>query len=218
MHQLQAEYPDVEYSEMFVDNCAMQLVKDPSQFDVIVTENMFGDILSDEASMITGSIGMIPSSSLGDGTRGLYEPIHGSAPDIAGKDIVNPTACILSAAMMLRYSFGMRDEAQAIEDAVASVLDKGLRTADTMSDGCTCLAAPPWAMPFWTASEPSYGGAGAAGHTGASPFARKKEPKTFHTARADARAKVFAHQAGAHQPVRKARKNSLCPPCALPQL
>lgn len=139
MHQLQAEYPDVEYSEMFVDNCAMQLVKDPSQFDVIVTENMFGDILSDEASMITGSIGMIPSSSLGDGTRGLYEPIHGSAPDIAGKDIVNPTACILSAAMMLRYSFGMRDEAQAIEDAVASVLDKDLRTADTMSDGCTCL-------------------------------------------------------------------------------
>ena len=139
MHRLAAEYPEVEYSEMFVDNCAMQLVKDPSQFDVIVTENMFGDILSDEASMITGSIGMIPSSSLGDGTRGLYEPIHGSAPDIAGKDIVNPTACILSAAMMLRYSFGMRDEAQAIEDAVASVLDKGLRTADTMSDGCTCL-------------------------------------------------------------------------------
>ena len=107
MHRLQAEYPDVEYSEMFVDNCAMQIVKNPAQFDVIVTENMFGDILSDEASMITGSIGMIPSSSLGDGTRGLYEPIHGSAPDIAGKDIVNPTACILSAAMMLRYSFGL---------------------------------------------------------------------------------------------------------------
>ena len=139
MHRLQAEYPDVEYSEMFVDNCAMQIVKNPAQFDVIVTENMFGDILSDEASMITGSIGMIPSSSLGDGTRGLYEPIHGSAPDIAGKDIVNPTACILSAAMMLRYSFGMAAEADAIENAVSRVLDKGLRTADNMSDGCTCL-------------------------------------------------------------------------------
>ena len=139
MHRLQAEYPEVEYSEMFVDNCAMQVVKDPSQFDVIVTENMFGDILSDEASMITGSIGMIPSSSLGDGTRGLYEPIHGSAPDIAGKDIVNPTACILSAAMMLRYSFGMTEEADAIENAVNKVLDKGLRTADNMSEGCTCL-------------------------------------------------------------------------------
>ena len=137
--RLQAEYPEVEYSEMFVDNCAMQVVKDPSQFDVIVTENMFGDILSDEASMITGSIGMIPSSSLGDGTRGLYEPIHGSAPDIAGKDIVNPTACILSAAMMLRYSFGMAEEADAIENAVNKVLDKGLRTADNMSEGCTCL-------------------------------------------------------------------------------
>ena len=140
MHRLQAEYPDVEYSEMFVDNCAMQLVKDPAQFDVIVTENMFGDILSDEASMITGSIGMIPSSSLGDGTRGLYEPIHGSAPDIAGKDIVNPTACILSAAMMLRYSFGMAEEADAIENAVGRVLDKGLRTADNMSPGCACLS------------------------------------------------------------------------------
>ena len=139
MHRLQAEYPEVEYSEMFVDNCAMQVVKDPSQFDVIVTENMFGDIISDEASMITGSIGMIPSSSLGDGTRGLYEPIHGSAPDIAGKDIVNPTACILSAAMMLRYSFGMTEEADAIEGAVNKVLDKGLRTADNMSEGCTCL-------------------------------------------------------------------------------
>lgn len=124
---------------MFVDNCAMQIVKNPAQFDVIVTENMFGDILSDEASMITGSIGMIPSSSLGDGTRGLYEPIHGSAPDIAGKDIVNPTACILSAAMMLRYSFGMAEEADAIENAVSRVLDKGLRTADNMSDGCICL-------------------------------------------------------------------------------
>ena len=139
MHRLQAEYPDVAYSEMFVDNCAMQIVKNPAQFDVIVTENMFGDILSDEASMIPGSIGMIPSSSLGDGTRGLYEPIHGSAPDIAGKDIVNPTACILSAAMMLRYSFGLAEEADAIENAVSKVLDKGIRTADNMSDGCTCV-------------------------------------------------------------------------------
>ena len=133
------EYPDVELLHMYVDNAAMQIVRDPSQFDVIVTENMFGDILSDEASMITGSIGMIPSSSLGDGTRSLYEPIHGSAPDIAGKDIVNPTACILSAAMMLRYSFGMTEEADAIESAVNKVLDKGLRTADNMSEGCTCL-------------------------------------------------------------------------------
>ena len=107
MHRLQAEYPEVEYSEMFVDNCAMQVVKDPSQFDVIVTENMFGDIISDEASMITGSIGMIPSSSLGDGTRDLYAPIHGSAPDLADKDVGHPTACLLSAAMMLRYSVDM---------------------------------------------------------------------------------------------------------------
>lgn len=139
MHRLQAEYPEVEYSEMFVDNCAMQICKDPSQFDVIVTENMFGDIISDEASMITGSIGMIPSSSLGEGTRGLYEPIHGSAPDIAGQDKVNPIACILSAAMMLRYSFDMATEADDIEAAVNAVLDKGLRTADMMSDGCTLV-------------------------------------------------------------------------------
>ncbi|MBQ8815254.1 MAG: 3-isopropylmalate dehydrogenase [Lachnospiraceae bacterium] len=139
MHRLQAEYPEVQYSEMFVDNCAMQICKDPSQFDVIVTENMFGDIISDEASMITGSIGMIPSSSLGDGTRGLYEPIHGSAPDIAGQDKVNPIACILSAAMMLRYSFDMAEEADCIEAAVNAVLDKGLRTADMMSEGCTLV-------------------------------------------------------------------------------
>ena len=140
VHRVQdEEYSDVELEDLLVDNAAMQLVRDPSQFDVIVTENMFGDIISDEASMITGSIGMIPSSSLGDGTRGLYEPIHGSAPDIAGKDIVNPTACILSAAMMLRYSFGMAEEADAIENAVNKVLDKGLRTADNMSEGCTCL-------------------------------------------------------------------------------
>ncbi len=139
MRGLQAEYPEVEYSEMFVDNCAMQICRDPGQFDVIVTENMFGDILSDEASMITGSIGMIPSSSLGDGTRGLYEPVHGSAPDIAGQDKVNPIACILSAAMMLRYSFSMPEEADCIETAVNKALDQGLRTADMMSEGCTLV-------------------------------------------------------------------------------
>ena len=137
MHRLKEEYPDVEYSDMFVDNCAMQICKDPSQFDVIVTENMFGDILTDEASQITGSIGMVPSSSLGSGTLGLYEPIHGSAPDIAGKDVVNPIACILSAAMMLRYSFSMKEEADAIEEAVSSVLDQGLRTAYIYEEGCT---------------------------------------------------------------------------------
>ena len=134
MHRLAAEYPDVEYREMFVDNCAMQICKDPAQFDVIVTENMFGDILSDEASEITGSIGMVPSSSLGDGTQGLYEPIHGSAPDIAGQDIINPIACILSAAMMLRYSFDM--EADCIEAAVNQVLNDGIRTADIWRPGC----------------------------------------------------------------------------------
>ena len=137
MHQLAAEYPDVELSDMLVDNCAMQIVKDPSQFDVIVTENMFGDILSDEASMITGSIGMIPSSSLGDGNRGLYEPIHGSAPDIAGKDIANPIGTILAAAMMLRYSFDMAAEADCIESAVSAVLEAGYRTGDIFSPGCT---------------------------------------------------------------------------------
>ena len=137
MHQLAAEYPDVELSDMLVDNCAMQIVKDPSQFDVIVTENMFGDILSDEASMIIGSIGMIPSSSLGDGTRGLYEPIHGSAPDIAGKDIANPIGTILAAAMMLRYSFDMAAEADCIESAVSAVLEAGYRTGDIFSPGCT---------------------------------------------------------------------------------
>lgn len=135
MHKLAEEYPDVELSDMLVDNCAMQIVKNPSQFDVIVTENMFGDILSDEASMITGSIGMIPSSSLGAGTCGLYEPIHGSAPDIAGTDAANPIGTILSAAMMLRYSFDMEAEASAIEKAVSAYLDKGYRTADIMSEG-----------------------------------------------------------------------------------
>ena len=132
MHELAEEYPDVALSDMLVDNCAMQIVKDPSQFDVIVTENMFGDILSDEASMITGSIGMIPSSSLGDGPRGLYEPIHGSAPDIAGKDIANPIGTILAAAMMLRYSFDMAAEADCIEAAVSAVLDGGYRTGDIL--------------------------------------------------------------------------------------
>lgn len=135
MHRLAAEYPDVELSDMLVDNCAMQIVKDPAQFDVIVTENMFGDILSDEASMITGSIGMIPSSSLGATSCGLYEPIHGSAPDIAGMDIANPIGTILSAAMMLRYSFDMTREADAIENAVSAYLDAGYRTADIMSEG-----------------------------------------------------------------------------------
>lgn len=133
MHRLAAEYPDVELSDMLVDNCAMQIVKDPSQFDVIVTENMFGDILSDEASMITGSIGMIPSSSLGATSNGLYEPIHGSAPDIAGKDVANPIGTILSAAMMLRFSFDMPAEADDIEAAVGKVLSEGYRTGDIMS-------------------------------------------------------------------------------------
>lgn len=136
MHRLAEEYPDVAYEDVLVDNCAMQLVRDPGQFDVVVTENMFGDILSDEASMLTGTIGMIPSSSLGDGTRGLYEPIHGSAPDIAGQDIINPIACILSAAMMLRYSFDMAAEADCIEAAVNQVLNDGIRTADIWRPGC----------------------------------------------------------------------------------
>ena len=139
MHSLAAEYPDVELSDMLVDNCAMQIVKNPAQFDVIVTENMFGDILSDGASMITGSIGMIPSSSLGATSCGLYEPIHGSAPDIAGTDAANPIGTILSAAMMLRYSFDMADEADCIEAAVSAVLDEGYRTGDIFSPGCTMV-------------------------------------------------------------------------------
>lgn len=137
MHRLAEEYTDVDLSDMLVDNCAMQIVKNPAQFDVIVTENMFGDILSDEASMITGSIGMIPSSSLGATSCGLYEPIHGSAPDIAGENIANPIGTILSAAMMLRYSFDMVEEADAIENAVSAFLDADLRTADIMSEGKT---------------------------------------------------------------------------------
>ncbi len=132
MHELAEEYPEVTLEDMLVDNCAMQIVKNPAQFDVVVTENMFGDILSDEASMITGSIGMIPSSSLGNGTLGLYEPIHGSAPDIAGQDLANPIGTILSAAMMLRFSFDMAKEADAIENAVSAVLSEGYRTGDIM--------------------------------------------------------------------------------------
>ena len=139
LHELAEEYPDVTLTDMLVDNCAMQIVKDPSQFDVIVTENMFGDILSDEASMITGSIGMIPSSSLGDGTRGLYEPIHGSAPDIAGQDLANPIGTILSAAMMLKYSFDLTEEADAVENAVDRVLEQGYRTADILGSDPACI-------------------------------------------------------------------------------
>ena len=130
VHEIAAEYPDVTVTDMLVDNAAMQLVRNPSQFDVIVTSNMFGDILSDEASQITGSIGMLPSASIGATKRGLYEPIHGSAPDIAGQNKANPIATILSAAMMLRYAFALENEALAIENAVDAVLEAGFRTAD----------------------------------------------------------------------------------------
>jgi 3-isopropylmalate dehydrogenase len=130
MHRLKDEYPDIMYNDMLVDNAAMQLVRNPNQFDVVVTSNMFGDILSDEASMITGSIGMLPSASLGKGTLGMYEPIHGSAPDIAGQNKANPIATILSVAMMLRYSFDLKKEADAVERAVNDVLNEGFRTSD----------------------------------------------------------------------------------------
>jgi 3-isopropylmalate dehydrogenase len=130
------EYADVELTHMYVDNCAMQLVRAPKQFDVIVTGNMFGDILSDEASMLTGSIGMLPSASLDERGKGLYEPIHGSAPDIAGKGLANPLATMLSAAMMLRYSLGRPAEADRVQNAVRKVLGQGLRTADIYTDGC----------------------------------------------------------------------------------
>lgn len=133
------EYPDVTLNHMYVDNAAMQLVRNPGQFDVIVTGNLFGDILSDEASMITGSIGMLPSASIGETGRGMYEPIHGSAPDIAGKGIANPIATILSCAMMLRYSFGLTAEAAAIEVAVEKTLNDGCRTADIAHTGETVL-------------------------------------------------------------------------------
>ena len=135
VNEVAVDYPDVTIEHMLVDNCAMQLVKDPAQFDVILTENMFGDILSDEASMVTGSIGMLASASMNDTKFGLYEPSHGSAPDIAGKNIANPLATILSAAMMLKYSFGLDEEAKAIEDAISKVLDAGYRTGDIMSEG-----------------------------------------------------------------------------------
>lgn len=137
VEEVAVDYPEVTLEHMLVDNCAMQLVKNPAQFDVILTENMFGDILSDEASMVTGSIGMLASASLNDSKFGLYEPSHGSAPDIAGKGIANPIATILSAAMMLRYSFDLDKEADAVENAVKSILKKGYRTIDIMSEGCT---------------------------------------------------------------------------------
>lgn len=136
VEEVAKDYPEVTLQHMLVDNCAMQLVKDPAQFDVILTENMFGDILSDEASMVTGSIGMLASASLNDTKFGLYEPSHGSAPDIAGKDLANPIATVLSAAMMLRYSFDLDAEADAVEQAVKQVLKEGYRTSDIMSDGC----------------------------------------------------------------------------------
>ncbi len=135
--QVAQEYPDVELSHMYVDNAAMQLVRDPGQFDVILTGNMFGDILSDEASMLTGSIGMLPSASLDARNKGLYEPIHGSAPDIAGRDIANPLAAILSLGMLLRYSLGMEAAAARVERAVAEVLARGVRTADIAEPGVT---------------------------------------------------------------------------------
>lgn len=136
VEEVARDYPEVTLEHMLVDNCAMQLVKNPAQFDVILTENMFGDILSDEASMVTGSIGMLASASLNDSKFGLYEPSHGSAPDIAGKDIANPIATILSAAMMLRYSFDLDQEANAVEQAVKNILKKGYRTVDIMSEEC----------------------------------------------------------------------------------
>ena len=136
VNEVAKDYPEVTVEHLLVDNCAMQLVKDPSQFDVILTENMFGDILSDEASMITGSIGMLSSASLNETKFGLYEPSGGSAPDIAGKDIANPIATILSAAMMLRFSLDLNEEADDVENAVQKVLSEGFRTGDIFSDGC----------------------------------------------------------------------------------
>ena len=137
--KIATQYPEVELNYMYVDNAAMQLIRNPKQFSTIVTENLFGDILSDEASMLTGSLGMLPSASLGETKLGLYEPIHGSAPDIAGQDKANPIATIMSVAMMLRYSFDMEEAANAIEKAVASILDKGYRTGDIMENGMTLV-------------------------------------------------------------------------------
>lgn len=140
VERIAPEYPDVELEHVLVDNCAMQLLRRPSSFDVIVTENMFGDILSDEAAMLTGSIGMLASASLGEGSFGLYEPVHGSAPDIAGQGIANPIATILSAAMMLRYTFNYNEAADAIERAVKEVLDAGYRTADLAANSSEALS------------------------------------------------------------------------------
>ncbi len=137
VERIAGEYPEVEVTYMYVDNAAMQLILRPSQFDVMITGNLFGDILSDESAAIAGSLGMMPSASLGAGTRGLYEPIHGSAPDIAGRDIANPLGTILSGALLLRHSLGLQEEAKAIEAAVSQVLDEGYRTRDILSAGCT---------------------------------------------------------------------------------
>ena len=137
VERLSREYPEVEVSFMYVDNAAMQLILNPAQFDVMITGNLFGDILSDESAAIAGSLGMMPSASLGSTTRGLYEPIHGSAPDIAGRDIANPLGTILSGALLLRHSLGLEQEAAAIERAVSQVLDEGYRTGDIFSAGCT---------------------------------------------------------------------------------
>lgn len=137
--EVSSDYSEVELTHMLVDNCAMQIVRDPKQFDVILTENMFGDILSDEASMVTGSLGMLSSASLGEGSFGMYEPSHGAAPDIAGQNKANPIATVLSAAMMLRYSFGLMKEADAVEEAVKRVLEKGYRTGDIMDLGKTLV-------------------------------------------------------------------------------
>lgn len=139
--EMKNDYPEIDLSFMYVDNAAMQLVRNPKQFDVMVTSNIFGDILSDEASMITGSIGLLPSASLGEGTFGMYEPIHGSAPDIAGQNKANPIAAILSVAMMLKYSFHLEKEAKAIETAVKTVLEEGLRTPDIFSEGTSLLGS-----------------------------------------------------------------------------
>jgi 3-isopropylmalate dehydrogenase len=139
VNRIAADYPDIRLDHMYADNAAMQLIRNPKQFDVIVTTNLFGDILSDEASMLTGSLGMLPSASLGEGKLGLYEPIHGSAPDIAGQDKANPIAAIMSTAMMLRYSFDREDAAKAIEAAVVSVLDQGYRTLDIMQQGMAAV-------------------------------------------------------------------------------
>jgi len=143
MIRVSKDYPEVELSHMYVDNAAMQLVRAPKQFDVMVTTNMFGDILSDAAAMLTGSIGMLPSASMDINSKGMYEPIHGSAPDIAGKGVANPLATILSVAMMLRYSLGEPAMAERIEAAVSKVLDQGLRTADIYADGCTKIGTAP---------------------------------------------------------------------------